>query len=495
MSRINTNVPALQAINRLGRNNLDLNVRLERLGTGLRINRGSDDPAGLIASETLRAEINGIRQAITNSSRGINVISTAEGALNEVSALLLDLRALLVSTANEGALTGEEVDANQLEIDALLASVDRIANTTTFGGLRLLDGSRDYTTSSIDTTDLASVKLFAARVPENATRNILVQLTNSAETGNVSFAGAFAGTAQGAGVGSFTSATTIEIAGSVGSEVLSFASGTTLTSIRDAINDVKLTTGVTAFVSTTAAVAGIAATSSLVVNSTSYGSAEFVTIKPISGNFVENGNSGTINKDFGVDAGVVINGQTAASKGLRVDLNSNGLDLRLYLTETFGNGGDATTTTSFQVTGGGSIFQVTSKVTPLGQINVGIGSVSSANLGNNVVGFLSTIGSGGVNEVRKKNFITAQGIISEAINQVAVLRGRLGSLQKNQFETNIRSQQVALENVTAAESSIRDADMAAEVAALTRAQILVQSTQATLQIATNAPTAILSLLG
>ena len=105
MSRINTNVPALQAINRLGRNNLDLNIRLERLATGLRINRGADDPAGLIASETLRAEINGIRQAISNSERGINVISTAEGALNEVSALLLDLRALLVSTANEGALT------------------------------------------------------------------------------------------------------------------------------------------------------------------------------------------------------------------------------------------------------------------------------------------------------------------------------------------------------------------------------------------------------
>jgi flagellin len=76
-----------------------------------------------------------------------------------------------------------------------------------------------------------------------------------------------------------------------------------------------------------------------------------------------------------------------------------------------------------------------------------------------------------------------------------VIRGRLGSLQKNQLQTNINSQQVALENVTASESAIRDADIAEEVAALTRAQILVQSTQATLLIATNAPSAVLSLLG
>ncbi|MHC4091314.1 MAG: flagellin, partial [Planctomycetota bacterium] len=134
MSRINTNIPALVAIGRLRRNQEDLNVRLERLSTGLRINRGADDPAGLIASEILRNEIRTIRQAIDNSARAINVISTAEGALHEVSALLLDVRALITSTANESALAPAEVQANQQEIDAILTSVNRIANTTEFAG-------------------------------------------------------------------------------------------------------------------------------------------------------------------------------------------------------------------------------------------------------------------------------------------------------------------------------------------------------------------------
>ena len=91
MSRINTNLPALVAQGRLRNNQNDLQVRLERLATGLRINRGADDPAGLIISERLRKEIRGIEQAINNSQRVINVISTAEGALNEVSAMFLEL--------------------------------------------------------------------------------------------------------------------------------------------------------------------------------------------------------------------------------------------------------------------------------------------------------------------------------------------------------------------------------------------------------------------
>jgi len=112
MTRINSNVPALRAIHQLRSNQLDLNTRLERLATGLRINRGADDPAGLIASEGLRSEIRSISQAIDNSTRATNVVSTAEGALTEVSALLVQLQDLVVQTANEGALTDNEVAAN-----------------------------------------------------------------------------------------------------------------------------------------------------------------------------------------------------------------------------------------------------------------------------------------------------------------------------------------------------------------------------------------------
>jgi flagellin len=128
-------------------------------------------------------------------------------------------------------------------------------------------------------------------------------------------------------------------------------------------------------------------------------------------------------------------------------------------------------------------------------VSIGIPSVSTSNLGNASVGFLHTINSAGASSLVGGNYSSAEDIVVKAINQVAVIRGRLGGLQKNQIETNINSQRVALENVTAAESSIRDADFAVEVAALTRAQILVQSTTSILGLANQMPQNALALLG
>ena len=116
MSRINTNIASMNAINKLIANNEDLSIRLQRLSSGLRINTGKDDPAGLIASENLRSEMVGLQAGIDNSIRANNVIATAEGALNEISALLVDIKGLLVTAANSGALSSEEIDANQLQV-------------------------------------------------------------------------------------------------------------------------------------------------------------------------------------------------------------------------------------------------------------------------------------------------------------------------------------------------------------------------------------------
>jgi len=468
MSRINTNVPALVANGRLRRNQTDMNTRLERLATGLRINRGKDDPAGLIVSETLRKEYRSIEQAITNSDRAINFISTAEGALNEVSALLLDLRSLIQATANVGALSEDEVQANQQEIDSILASIDRISNTTQFAGEKLLNGDLGYSVSSLDTDALAAVELFAVRVPENSSRNVVVQVTNSAETAQLSF------------VGTTTSAVSIELRGNDGSEILSFASGATLTEIQTAVNNLTAVTGVSAILS-----AG-----GLRLSSTTYGSDALVSVKPLDGNFIEP-NAGTVIEDNGLDASVLINGQSAQVDGLEVNVRSGNLDARFYLTEPFGQ---ALSSTTFTVTGGGSVYQISPEVSVNGQIHVGVPSVSTGNLGNAVLGYLNSIRSGNTNEVAAGNFLAAEAIVSASIEQVATLRGRLGSLQKNQLETNINSQQIALENVRSSESIIRDADIAEEVSALTRAQILVQSTQTTLQIANNQPQSVLSLL-
>lgn len=474
MTRINTNIPSIVAQGRMRINLGDLNTRLERLSTGLRINRGADDPAGLIASETLRSEIGSIKQAIANSDRAINMLSTVEGSLNEVSSLLLRIKSLVVNMANEGALGPEEIDADQLEIDSILASIDRISNTTQFAGKKLLNGSLDYTLSGVSTTCLASVLAYSARIPEGSTKSIMVQVTTSAETAHIGFDNA----------SKATSAVTIEVSGKGGTTILSFTSGASFDTILASVNADSLATRVSASKSGTA----------LRFDSIDFGGDSFVSVKSINGTFAWGNNAvvaGTTSDDTGVDVGALVNGQAANGDGLKIDIRSESFDSRMYLTAAFAQ---SSTSTSFHVTGGGSLFQISPEVSPLGQINVGISSVSTANLGNTVLGYLNTIKSGGSNAVDQKNYIVAEDIINEAINQVAVSRGRLGSLEKNQIRTNINSQQVALENVTASESVIRDADMAVEVSAMTRAQILVQATQLTLSIANQQPQLALSLL-
>src|ERR1019366_3941602 len=104
MARINTNVSSLIAQNSLAHSQLSLSLSLQRLSTGLRINSGADDPAGLIASENLKSEITGLTQAVNNSSQAQNVITTADGALTEVNSLLIDIKGLIVQSANSGAL-------------------------------------------------------------------------------------------------------------------------------------------------------------------------------------------------------------------------------------------------------------------------------------------------------------------------------------------------------------------------------------------------------
>lgn len=144
MTRINTNISSLVAQNRLNRNNDALQTALTRLSTGLRINNGKDDPAGLIASEALRSDITSLNKAISNTQRAVQIIATADSALGQVSSLLNDIRGLVVEAANRGAMSDDEIAANQLQIDSSLEAINRIAQTTTFQGRKLLDGSLDF---------------------------------------------------------------------------------------------------------------------------------------------------------------------------------------------------------------------------------------------------------------------------------------------------------------------------------------------------------------
>jgi flagellin len=467
MSRINTNISSMQAIHTLNRNQGDLATRLQRLSTGLRINTGKDAPAGLIASETLRSEIAGIDQAINNSQRATNVINTAEGALSEVSALLLEVQSLTNEAANTGALSSDEIKANQLQVDAILNSINRIANTTQFGGQKLLNGTLDYTTTGVASTAIDNVQINAAKMPDNGSVNVIVQVIGSAQLGEVDFTPA--------GVGA--SAVTIEVAGNFGAEQLSFAASTANSAIAVAVNALRDATGVSATLSGTA----------LRLTSTAYGSKQFVSVKSVSGTFVDG-------KDFGQDAAVTINGAKADVEGLVATVRSDNLDVELNLDSAFATD-PANGSTNFVISGGGAKFQIGSIVNRQGQTHIGIGSVSTGKLGNDVVGFMSSVGSGGANSLVTGNTIQAQKILSTAIRQVATLRGRLGAFQKNVLESNVNSLNVALENVTASESAIRDADFASETAKLTRSQILVQANTSVLAQANSSPQNVLSLLG
>ena len=470
MSRINTNVPALLAARNLANNQVSMNSALQRLSTGLRINSGKDDPAGLIASQNLKSEATAISAAIDNASRADNMVAVAEGALGEVSNLLIQLEDLTDRSANQAGLSADEVKANQLQIDSILDSVNRIANTTSFQGKKLLNGSFDYTTGTIP-AELASVRVNTAKLPEGGTRNVVVQLTNSAELGVIKYSGA----------GLAVSASTIKVAGNYGTEMFSFAGSTKISAMAYAINEVKELTGVSATLS--------AAGGAMYFNSVDYGSTAYVSVSQISGGAFAT----DVANDYGANASVSINGTTAITDGLKASVRTSSLSVDVTMSAGFGGGAGGLVSKTFAITGGGAQFSLAPEISLAGQESIGIASVTSADLGDGV-NKLSTLGSGQANELSAKNFATSQRIIRAATAQVSNMRGRLGAFQKETLQSTMNSLRVAYENTQAAQSAISDADFATETSNMTRAQILIQSSTSVLQMANQAPQNVLTLL-
>ncbi|MFN7824332.1 MAG: flagellin [Pseudobdellovibrionaceae bacterium] len=138
--RIATNVAALNAHKNLGVNNLSMNRSLERMSSGLRINRASDDAAGLAISENLRAQIRGLRQADRNANDGISLVQIAEGSLNEVSNMLIRLRELAVQASSD-TIGDTERRFVDVEYQQLKSEIQRITEATNFNGFDLLNGT------------------------------------------------------------------------------------------------------------------------------------------------------------------------------------------------------------------------------------------------------------------------------------------------------------------------------------------------------------------
>ncbi|MGI9013350.1 MAG: flagellin [Phycisphaerales bacterium] len=491
MARINSNISSLTAQANLSKSNNDLTLRLQRLSTGLRINRGADDPAGLIVSERLRSEVNGLGQAIRNSERASSVIATAEGALAEVADLLNSIQGLIVEAANSGALSKEEIEANQLQIDSAIDSITRISNTASFAGLQLLNGSLGYLTSGVPASAIGAVNVHGANFGLNPTVAVSVEVLSSAQTASLFLSGNTAGAP-----GSLLSSVTIEIAGSLGVTSLAFVSGTALSAVVAAVNTVKDTTGVSA-----ALVDGADQTSGLTFNSIEYGSDDFVSVRKLGegGDFfaVADAQNGSIKqRDAGADVVAIINGALARGNGLEVSTNSPSLSVNLLLDATYAQA--IGVTKSFTITGGGSIFQLGPTVNSNQQVNIGINSVAATRLGGATIEgtryFLDSIKSGGSNALTEGGAASAATIIDNAITEISVQRGRLGAFERNTLQTNMRSLQVSLENITSSESKIRDADFAAETSALTRAQILVQAGTSVLATANASSQNVLALL-
>ena len=243
MTTINTNVPSMIAQRVLGMQNKALVISLERLSTGLQINRGKDDPAGLIASENLRAEKAAISAAIGNAERAEQVINVAEGGLQEIANLLVEVQSLVGASANEAGLSAEEKDANQLQIDSILQTIDRLANDTSFQGSKLLNGNFDYTTTGV-AASLDDVTINAARLPDGGNLDVNVTVLTSGQTA-VAFLSTGASYTPGGG------ALTIEVTGNDGVQQFTFASGSQQTDIITAVNAFSTALGVSAIANVT----------------------------------------------------------------------------------------------------------------------------------------------------------------------------------------------------------------------------------------------------
>ena len=470
MSAINTNVQSLVAQNALRQNNAALNTSLTRLSTGLKINSGEDDPSGLIAANALKDQQAGINQAISNAQQADNVIGTAAGGLTEVSSLLTQLQSLLSETANSGGLSSTQVAANQQQVDSILSTINRVAGSTQFSGKQLLNGDYAYTTSSTGLSAFQSIQVNAAQLADNKTTAVVVQVTNSATTGKL---------VNTQTTSALASAVSLEVSGASGTTQLNFAAGTKLSAVAASFDNIKGATGVSA----------VASGATLDINSTGYGASQFVSVTATSGTFATTGGAG--GKASGTDAKVTVNGAAATTDGLNVSYSTNDLNVQFVLSTALNAG----QTKTFGITGGGADFSLGQQVDEAGKASIGIQAVTTGSLGDATTGYLSSLASGGANSLTSGNLSTAQNILSEAINQVSTLNGRLGAFQEYTLGSTINSLSVAYENAASALSNTEDTDFASETANLTRAQILASSATTVLSTANSQPQNVLKLLG
>jgi len=484
--KINTNVTALNAQQNLLIAQAGFAQSVERLSSGFRINRAADDPAGLVNSENLRAQVEGLGQAIANTSEAVNMLKTAEAALNEVNSLLRSMRNLALHAANTGPNDSVAVTADQNQIASAIESLNRIAATTQYATKYLLNGAAGNTTLINDVTNIQGATGGGAL--GTGAIGISVLQTAAVATASVGQGLAASGTVSAAG--------TLTVNG----VAINIAATDTYNDVVTKINQQTDTTGVSASFS-----------NGIVFTQQNVGSGYSITVSQ----------SATIISGL---SGVVVNGQTGTNVSARVSFSTSGAiaasailtgngtvlqgtlgdasDLRITLTRTGAGVGAATgmTTTSgiddVNLVAGGLKFQIGANFQQT--LSISISSTAANNLGTtaaNLIGNPSNVSVQTIDVTTSDGAQNALKILDQAISDVSAMRARLGATQKNTLETNINSLGVARENLAASESTIRDADTAGEIMRFTRFQLQMQAATAMLAQANQAPQLLLSLLG
>jgi flagellin len=506
--RIQHNLNAMNSLRQLGANNNATGKNLEKLSSGYKINRAGDDAAGLAISEKMRGQIRGLEQAQNNANDGISLIQTAEGGLNETHDILQRMRELAVQSAN--GTYQNEVDRENLnkEVTALKEEIDRISSSTHFNKINLLDGSlgagkSQYTGTITNITDAdgdpdtlenltftSSVKgariVFKAvddgestdAVYDDKSNTLTVTLVRSADTTAVEY--------EADDINSIIESKNLNDKFSVsGAFTISLESsddisdaakiGTVATNEVEAKNaeDTQLVGTSNIAVKVTANKVGTdynkkitfnAGDNSGVVVDTSTGD---VTINLKSGNYTADEINKML-KDAGAEYTFEFKGEVAAGDLAGVNTGVGGEDFVLE-----GGTGVTNDEITFQIGANGSSDQ---------QVSLKIGDMSSKGLEVNNIS---------VETQDKANDAIA--LIDKAINTVSGTRADLGALQ-NRLEHTVNNLGVTSENLTAAESRIRDVDMAKEMMEYTKNNILSQAAQAMLAQANQQPQGVLQLL-
>ena len=500
--RIQHNIMALNSHRQLGNNNSAVSKSLEKLSSGYRINRAGDDAAGLAISEKMRAQIKGLTAASDNSQDAISLVQTAEGGLQEVHSMLNRMQELATKSSN-GTYT-DDVDRKALqdEVSALKDEINRIADSTNFNGINLLDGSMGVGTSGVSgKIDLSAQKITAFNATISGAEGISVTFSAGAGTGGTGVTAAWANgkltlTLSGAATGDKITQADIDRALAKASGAPEIAKDLKITLENDiTVTDTTTAGGAVELITAAAKQAtGVDTTNGITLSSTKAG---------VNTHTLKISNAGTLGATALADGNAELHIESTksytasdinkmlsdAGVEMRVDFEGSKTGAILAAGKTGGTGGEyklgegtGFTAGSGLSAGGGIKLQIGDTNDSWNQLELSINDMHVTSLG---IGDIDISNRSGASDAISK--------IKDAINQVSTSRGKLGAIQ-NRLEHTINNLGVTTENITAAESRIRDVDMAKEMMEFTKNSVLMQSAQAMLAQANQQPQSILQLL-